>query len=158
MGQLKPRNIARLEQTTQSRMSNRKLNVRIAVAVLVAIGLTGCTGNDRPKTIPITGRVTIDGQPPGERGRLHFAPVTAADGYSKRPAGGAFGVDGVYRVKSWKPDDGLVPGHYKVSFKPGNPNTTKILRKYQDAGTSGLEVNVTADQDQIQFDIPLLSK
>lgn len=139
-------------------MTVRDSNLWVAAVVVIAVGLVGCTRSDRPKTIPITGRVTIDGQPPGEKGRLHFAPTQAAEGYRKRPAGGAFGVDGVYRVMSWEPDDGLVPGHYQVSFKPGDPNTTKIPLKYQSAGTSRLEVDVPVDQDQIEFNIPLLSK
>jgi hypothetical protein len=130
---------------------------RTAFIVVMTIGFVGCSGSDRPKTIPITGRVTVNGQPPGEKGRLHFAPTQAAEGYSKRPAGGAFGVDGVYRVMSWKPDDGLVPGHYRVSFKPGNPNTTKIIQKYQDAGTSGLELDVSPDESSIVYNIELKS-
>jgi hypothetical protein len=130
----------------------------IVAIVLVAIGLVGCMRSDRPKTIPITGKVTIDGQPPGERGKIHFTPTEAAEGYEKRPATGAFDVDGVYRVMSWSPDDGLVPGHYMVNVVPGNSNTTKILARYRVNGTSGLQVEVPVDKDEINYDIELVTQ
>lgn len=128
-----------------------------AVLAVLIFALVGCTGSDRPKTIPITGRVTIDGQPPGENGKLHFTPTEAAEGYVKRPATGGFGADGVYRVMSWSPDDGLVPGHYTVNVMPGNPNKTRIPKRYNDSGTSGLEVEVPMDQDQIEYNIDVRS-
>jgi hypothetical protein len=122
------------------------------------IGFIGCYGNDRPLTIPITGRVTIDGQPPGENGRLHFIPTQAAEGYVKRPATGAFGFDGVYRVMSWAPDDGLVPGHYTVNVMPGNSNKTRIPKRYRDSGTSGLELDVPTDEISIEYNIDVQSE
>jgi hypothetical protein len=120
-------------------------------AAILCLG--GCGGSDRPKTIPISGRVTINGQPPGEFGKLFFTPTKAAEGYNKRPASGSFDAEGVYRVMSWEPDDGLVPGHYTVKIMPGNPAQSKIPQRYQDSGTSGLEVDVPVDQDKIQFDV-----
>jgi hypothetical protein len=129
-----------------------RYSLRIAALALAMISLAGC-GTDRPTTIPITGRITIDGQPPGESGRLHFTPVEVAAGYSKRPAGGAFGVDGVYRVMSWEPDDGLVPGTYTVSLMPGDDSTTKIPDRYRQSGTSGLEVEVPVDQKSVEYNI-----
>jgi hypothetical protein len=97
--------------------------------------------------------VTINGRPPGEPGRLHFTPTQAAEGYPKRPAGGAFTADGNYRVMSWAPDDGLVPGHYTVSLMPSDLAKTAIPAKYQQSGTSGLEVDVPVDQDSIEYNI-----
>ncbi len=118
----------------------------------------GCGGSDRPKTIPITGRVTFDGQPPGEIGKLFFTPIETAPGYDKRPARGTFTPDGIYRVMSWEPDDGLVPGHYTVSLMPGDMNTTKIPQKYQQSDTSGLEVDVPADKSKIEYDVDVSTK
>jgi hypothetical protein len=130
------------------------LSPRWAYAVAATtIGLAGCGGSDRPKTIPIRGRVTINGQAPGEFGRMHFTPTQAAEGYVKRPASGSYTVEGDYRVMSWEPDDGLVPGHYTVSLAPSDPNATKIPVKYHQSGTSGLEVDVPVDQDEIEYPI-----
>lgn len=121
------------------------------------VGLGGCGGPDRPTTIPISGRVTINGQPPGEFGKLFFTPIEAAAGYSMRPASGSFDSQGVYRVMSWEPDDGLVPGRYTVNVMPADPARTKIPERYRDSGTSGLEVEVPVDKDTIAFDVSLTS-
>lgn len=125
---------------------------------MTLVWFVGCGGSDRPKTIPISGTVAIDGQPPGEGGKLYFTPTTTADGYSKRPAHGTFTADGKYRVMSWEVDDGLVPGHYSVSITPVDPNKTRIPKKYQENASSGLEVDVPMDQRRIQFDININTK
>jgi hypothetical protein len=124
----------------------------------MVVWLGGCGGHDRPKTIPITGRVTIDGRPPGEFGKLFFTPTQAASGYDKRPASGTFTPEGNYRVMSWAPDDGLVPGHYTVNISPGDLNKTKIPAKYQQSSTSGLEVDVPVDKDKIEFDVNVVTQ
>jgi hypothetical protein len=129
------------------------------VAVAAAfIGLSGCGAADRPKTIPIGGRVTIDGKAPGESGKLYFTPTKAAEGYSLRPASGSFNAEGVYRVISWAPDDGLVPAHYTVSVVPSDLNASAIPTRYHQSATSGLEVDVPVDQRKIEFNVEVLSK
>lgn len=137
------------------------MNCRAVLAgamILAVVSSVGCGGGERPKTIPISGRVTFNGQPPGEHGRLHFQPTQAASGYSKRPAGGSFTAEGPYRVMSWEPDDGLVPGHYTVSLMPADPNNTKIPPKYREGGSSGLEVDVPVDQSSIEYNIDIVTK
>lgn len=139
----------------------RRLGVRsilqISALAFAVAWLVGC-GSNRPKTIPISGRVTLDGQAPGEGGKIYFTPTQPADGYSKRPASGTFIADGAFRVMSWEVDDGLVPGHYTVSVIPVNPNQTKIPKKYHQNSTSGLEVDVSVDQRRIEHNIELHSK
>lgn len=128
----------------------------LMAAILLA---NGCGESDRPKTIPITGKVTIDGKPPGEAGKIYFTPVQVAEGYSKRPARGAFTADdGSYRVMSWVLDDGLVPGEYTVSVMPNNPQKTAIAMRYNQSATSGLKVQVPVDQGEVEYDIELVSK
>ncbi len=134
------------------------LGVRMAALAVGVAALVGCGGNGRPKTVPISGRVTIDGQPPGESGKLFFTCTQPAEGYANRPASGSFDVDGNYRVMSWEPDDGLVPGHYTVNLMPADMSATKIPTKYHQSGTSGLEVDVPIDDGPITFDIPVLTK
>ena len=53
------------------RMTANGLCRLVLTLVLLVIGLTGCDSG-RPKTIPISGLVLIDGQPPGEVGKLFF--------------------------------------------------------------------------------------
>jgi hypothetical protein len=129
----------------------------LALAALAVVSSAGCGGNDRPKTIPVTGRMTIDGQEPGEFGKLFFNPTQSAEGYSARPASGSFNTDGSYSVMSWEPNDGLVPGHYTVRIVPADAAKTKIANRYlQDA--NGLEVDVTVEQDEVEFNIDVKSK
>jgi hypothetical protein len=123
-----------------------------ALAAL-AVGLSGCWGSDRPKTIPISGVVTIDGQPPGEGGKLFFTPTEVAPGYNRRPASGSFNAQGNYRVMSWEPDDGLVPGHYTVAIAPGDAAKSRVPAKYQQSATSGLELDVPIDGGSIDYNI-----
>jgi len=139
-------------------MTIRGMNYWTIAFLSGAIALVGCTGSDRPKTIPIKGHVTLDGQPPGEVGKLHFTPTEAAEGYDKRPAMGGFDVDGAYTVMSWSPGDGLVPGHYTVNVYPGSIANTRIPKKYHQSGTSGLEVTVPVDQGEMEYNIELSTK
>jgi hypothetical protein len=130
----------------------------ILIVVLVAFGIVGCGGSGRPKTIPITGLVKIDGKEPGEAGMLYFVPTKAAEGYAKRPANGSFNNQGKYRIMSWEVDDGLVPGHYTVTLVPGDPAKSAIPTKYRSNTTSGLELDVTADQGKVVYDIEVHTK
>jgi hypothetical protein len=132
---------------------------RLLIAGFIAAFATfaGCSDN-RPMTVPITGSVTIDGKPPGESGNIYFTVIQPAEGYPRRPASGAFDVDGVYRVMSWAPDDGLVPGHYTVSVVPGDASKTVIPKKYHQSKTSGLEVDISPDKDEIEYNIDVRSK
>ena len=138
-------------------MVRRGLGVIVLAACAISqfALLSGCGSSDRPKTIPVTGHVTVNGQAPGEPGKIFFAPTQAAAGYDKRPASGGFTADGAYRVMSWEPDDGLVPGHYSVTVMPGNPSATKIPQKYLQINSSGLEVDVPVDQGPIEYNIEL---
>jgi hypothetical protein len=123
------------------------------ILTLTVFCLAGCGGSGRPKTVPISGKVTINGQAPGEGGKLYFTPTQPAEGYSKRPASGTFTATGEYRVMSWEVDDGLVPGRYTVGVVPIDPNKTAIPTKFQQGATSGLEVDVPMDQSEIEYDI-----
>jgi hypothetical protein len=130
----------------------------LTAAAMVPLVLSGCGGTDRPKTIPIDGHVTIDGKAPGEAGKIFFTPTAVAAGYSQRPASGSYNAEGHYRVMSWAPDDGLVPGHYTVSVLPNEPEKTAIPAKYNAGTSSGLEVDVPVDKSKIDFDINVVTK
>ena len=130
----------------------------VAALMMLTLGIAGCGGSGRPKTIPITGRVMVDGQPPGEIGKLFFTPTKAAEGYATRPASGSFNAEGHYRVMSWAPDDGLVPGHYTVSILPNDPDKTRIPAKYRQSNTSGLELDVPVEERKIEFDAEVRTK
>jgi hypothetical protein len=130
----------------------------VSMLTAASVSLVGCGSNDRPKTIPISGLVTIDGKAPGETGKMFFTPTRAAEGYALRPASASFNAEGKYRVMSWKPDDGLVPGHYTVSVLPADLNKTSVPMHYHQSATSGLEVDIPSDQGAIEYNIEVRSK
>ena len=51
---------------------------------LFCVALLGC-GTDRPETVPVSGRITMDEGDLPAPGRIHFAPLAAAPGFSMRP-------------------------------------------------------------------------
>jgi hypothetical protein len=79
---------------------------RIPLVVLLAVALTGCGGKG---TVPVKGVVTLEGAPLPEATVL-FMP----DGAGGRPASGFTSSDGVFRLTTFQPDDGALPGNYRV--------------------------------------------
>jgi hypothetical protein len=76
----------------------------------------GC-GGDRPKTIPVEGKITFGGGPCPAAGYIDFQPIEPAEGYPTRPGSAEFAEDGLYAVTSYEPGDGLVPGRYRVHIE-----------------------------------------
>lgn len=79
--------------------------VWLAVApVLLALG--GC-GPSRPAVAPVTGQITIDGKPVTS-GVVFFYPENG------RMATGRIDTDGRYRLGTFTPTDGALPGDHRV--------------------------------------------
>lgn len=135
----------------------------LSVALLVLV--VGC-GPDRPATVPVSGVVTIDGQPPPGEGTIYFAAAEAADGYPLRPATAQFDASGYYETTTFEAGDGLIPGRYKIVVHcwqtppnmDGRPVVSYIDDRYGSAGTSGLEdLEVAADAGRLEYDLDLQS-
>jgi len=80
----------------------------MAVAGLMAIGCSGEVGDDKPRE-PVSGKVTLDGQPLPE-GVILFAPAgsdSAGASATGKITNGEFSIPRV---------EGPVPGSYKVSI------------------------------------------
>lgn len=84
----------------------------LAATLVAAIGC-----KDGPQTVPVSGRVTLDGGPWPRRGMLFFAPVEPAEGFPRRPGVADFQEDGVFEATSFEPGDGLLPGKYLVNVE-----------------------------------------
>lgn len=121
----------------------------LATWVLIA---SGC-GNQLPKTVPVSGRLLFDGQPPPARGTIYFLPQAAAEGFPMRPGMADFDESGKFVATTFKPGDGLMPGKYAMHVEcwqtppnmEGKPAKSFVPKKYQSAVTSGLTLEVTAD-------------
>lgn len=71
--------------------------------------LVGC-GSNRPSLAPVSGRVTIDGQPV-KVGRVMFYPTQG------RPASGPIQPDGSYELTTFEANDGAMLGSHRVTIQ-----------------------------------------
>ena len=131
----------------------------IGVACVAALGC----GNKRPPTVPVSGKVTIDGKAPPAGGTVWFTPDEAAAGFAMRPGTGDFGADGAFQAKTFVPGDGLLPGHYRVRIDcwkvapnmEGKRTQSYLPAKYQNPQESGLELTVKPDDDPLTFNVEI---
>ena len=141
------------------------------MGLLTVLGCGDTTGLAR--RYPVSGKVTYKGQPV-EKGRISFIPSTA-DG---NPAAGQI-ENGQYTLTTLAPDDGAIPGKYKVTVlaqeiddsemkaiaKGGQFHHDKtyakamknakavVPSKYALADTSGLEREVAAQSNRFDIDL-----
>ena len=120
----------------------------LALAGLTA--LVGC-GDGRPPRVPVSGRVTIDGQPV-TKGFVQIIPKDA------RAAQAPLDAEGRFRLETFDPEDGCVVGKHQVAVISNEPlSTTKIRwlvpQKYRRPETSGLWVEIAGPTDNLE--IPL---
>lgn len=96
------------------------------LAVGVLLGLDGC-GSGRPKTVRVTGTVTLDGKPieganvtfypeTGEQPSTGTSPKDKKALTGSRPATGTTDKEGQFTLKTFEEGDGALPGHYKVAI------------------------------------------
>jgi hypothetical protein len=121
---------------------------------------TGC-GSNSPKTLEVSGKVTWQGQPLPD-GAIAFTPVNGPS----RPAVGKIGADGAYRLSSFRPGDGAMPGEYRVTVEsytswptrtePEKPYVCRIPERYGKPAQSGLSFTIPADAGgRLVFDVDL---
>ncbi len=132
---------------------------------LICCVLAGC-GSDLPQTIKVTGKVTFDGGPPPGSGVVNFLPIESAAGFPLRPGNGDFGNDGSYSAYTFEPNDGLMPGKYKVYLEcwetppnmEGKPVKSHLPKKYQGAETSGFTLDIEPKSGAQTFDLNVVTK
>ena len=136
-------------------------------AMLVALSagaICGC-GETTPKTVAVTGTITLDGGDWPAPGSLYFMAMEPAPGFPKKSGSAEFGEDGWFVATTFVHGDGLTPGRYQVGvncwaepYKMGGPpQKSHVPKKYQDAATSGFEVIVESDADEeisLDLDVP----
>jgi hypothetical protein len=133
-----------------------------ATAMLLIGTISGCEeAIERPKTVPVAGKVTYKGAPV-PKGTVTFQPDKGD------PAVGEIQSDGAYRLSTYAQGDGAVPGHHRVFIIANTADPTKIPestpgwtppkdlipKKYNNLKTSGLEANVSEEKKEINFDLP----
>lgn len=95
---------------------------------------------------PVTGRLTIDGQPAGDI-------TLCLDSDGRHAAYGTMNADGTFRLSSmtWI-DEGALPGHYRghLYTHQGGP---VVAQKYRDVNTSGIDVDVASGWNDFRIDL-----
>jgi hypothetical protein len=126
----------------------------VARAVLFIL-FVGC---GQSETVPVTGTVTLNGQPATEA-EVIFTPSKG------RVASGATDAAGRFTLSTNKPDDGAVPGDHKVTvveyYPPGKapPMTSggppsRFPSQYAEASQTPLEAKVARGKpNSFTFDV-----
>jgi hypothetical protein len=98
--------------------------VRLGGWILLGLGLflgAGCGAQDEgPKTYPVSGTVTLKGQP-AEGVTVSFIPDSGG-----QSAVGVTDASGKYQLTTRKKDDGAVPGRYKVTLAKYEGKNTPV--------------------------------
>ena len=144
--------------------------------LLAAVALfVGCAESkpDRPKTYPVSGTVTYNGQPVADAS-LNFR---IADGSSFAMA--RTDASGKYQLMTYEAGDGAVPGEYKIGItkyentattsgpgmddaeyaspkeeaEGGAPPKNLLPEKYMNPETSGLTATVTEGPNTANFEL-----
>ncbi|QDU89250.1 hypothetical protein Pla175_26370 [Pirellulimonas nuda] len=96
---------------------------------LLCLGLilvaAGC-GSSRRGLVEVSGIVTLDGAPVTS-GKIEFYPP------SGRPSAGEIDGEGRYRLTTYEPGDGVLPGEYKVTITSVlTPDDGPVYKSFED--------------------------
>jgi hypothetical protein len=138
-----------------------RLISRVGLCGMVCVGLSGC-GAPAEKFTPIVGKVTVNGTPLGT-GSVTFHPDAGKGNNSPHIPVGTLDSEGTYQLMS-ATREGAPPGWYKVTVSAQEPIDPKnpyalpkhlISPKFNDAGTSGLEIEVVEKPQPGAYDLKL---
>lgn len=134
-------------------MRKCRLQIAVHLAILAAacIIASGC-GDGLPPRVPVSGKVTIDGQPV-TFGSIRFVPAEGG-----RLATAQIGKDGSFTLTAYKLNDGCVPGtHHVAVYAVEEVNDTMgrwyVPRKYSMANSSGLNYTITEPTDSLKIEL-----
>ena len=123
------------------------------VFFLLACVLLGC-GDGRPRRVPVSGQVLIDGQPlpGGNQATIQVVPRDA------RPAFGKIDNDGHFTLTTFDTNDGCVTGTHRVavvySVPIGNRGVRWLVPKqYSDPSTSELDVTIEGETNDLTIEL-----
>lgn len=115
---------------SRSTQSGPSLRRYARVLLLIAIGVSGCGGgSDGPARVPLSGRVTLDGNTSAE-GRVRFAPAKGVSG----PVASTAVQHGSYRFTRV---DGPAAGAHDVVFELIPPESAAATRSTTPATNTG---------------------
>ena len=131
----------------------KKIGQRVSLVLAFSL-MVGC--QQSVEMVPVTGTVIYQGKPL-QYGSVMFQPVGVEGAV---PARSPIAEDGTFALRTHKPGDGVVVGRSQVRITAyaaqktnaqGNKHQELALgesavpRRFQNFGTSGIQIDVTAD-------------
>ncbi len=121
----------------------------------LALAPLGCgsrvsSGADvRTELVPVKGKVTYKGQPVA-KGTVTFEP----DDYG-RPATGPIPAEGTFTLGTYKPGDGAVPGHHRITITETGIKSPRdaLATRLASPAASGLSADVDAEHSEFPLEI-----
>lgn len=129
---------------------NKSWSWGLVCLVVVFVTLPGC-GDGRPKRVPVSGTVLIDGKPLAH-GFVRFHPQGG------RPATSELDDQGHFILTCFEKNDGVTPGNHPVSVTAFEAVGSKSMRwhapkKYMSPKTSGLTQNIEGPTDSVKIEL-----
>jgi hypothetical protein len=125
-----------------------RLRAASFATALVAVLFVGC--DDRPERVPVSGTVTIDGQPV-EHGTVMVVPA------NMKPAYGTIGPGGKFSLTTFEENDGVVPGTHKVTVTATEPQQGgqkwHAPQKYSDLAQTDATVTVDGPTEDLKVEL-----
>jgi hypothetical protein len=118
------------------------------IIVLLSLLSAGC-GDGRPRRVPVSGRVTVDGTPL-KAGFVQIYPD------NDRAASGPIGPDGRFTLTTFEKEDGCVLGKHRALVIASEHKSAYVVKwlapkKYSAVNTSGLEVEIAGPTDDLEI-------
>ncbi|HBO44166.1 MAG TPA: hypothetical protein DD670_09585 [Planctomycetaceae bacterium] len=141
--------------------ASKSLSLPSAILLVLLVVVGGC-GPSRPDTVPISGKITLDGGSWPNEAMLFFGCVEPAEGYPKRTGKAIVAKDGSFKVGTFGNEtDGLMPGKYQVYVMcegvVNGKTVSYVPDKYQIGSQSGMELEVEPGSqaiDNLLWDVP----
>jgi hypothetical protein len=120
------------------------------LGIVLAIVIAGGCGDGHPKRVRVAGTLTIDGKPLPDA-ELRLIPSQG------RPALATTDSSGGFKLWTFKPGDGAVPGSYTVTVvayeRKNGAIRWLVPKKYERAKTSGQTVTIDKPTEELKIDL-----
>jgi hypothetical protein len=134
---------------SQTVMLRRQTNALVILSICASLAC-GC-GDGRPKRVPVSGKVLIDGEPL-KFGAVVFAPETG------RASTGPLDANGHFSLTCYTQNDGALLGKHRVQVlgtEQVDVTTARVHapKKYAALETSGLSEEITGPTDSLVINL-----